>query len=101
MEWVNTELANALTRRDLRIVAGSFLNEETANRGVSNVCSSIGVKGQDCPFKVDRHRQYFRVATKEVSDTEAGKLQSVLDSRGVESFVSRPRILPSLSKLKY
>ena len=99
MDWLNDELGTALMRRDLKVVAGSYLNQKSAQRGLRSVCANIGKPGKNCPFSLDRHRAYFRVATKELSDAQSDELKGVLEEQGIDSFVSRPRVLSPLGTL--
>ena len=99
-EWVNENLSLALMRRDLRIVAGSFLKEYAASQTLKNLCSVIGSKESDCIFKVEGYLQYYRVTTDELPDDEAVQIVKELNERNIDSFVSRPRVLAPLSTLR-
>lgn len=89
-----SRLRNALVRRDLSVVAGSFGTRAAAERGRAAVCSALG-KGR-CPFRLEPFRRYFRVAAGPMPEPEAVGIARALEDRKVETFLSRPRVLPPL-----
>ena len=85
-----------LIKKDVKVVAGSYIEESAALNGMRSICRTFQKNGKKCPFVVERFDQYHRVSTVELSEPEARESQKVLNSDGIQSFLSRPRLLPPL-----
>lgn len=95
LDSIDGLLNSTLVRSDLKVVAGSFRNEDSAERGLRSVCSNLPGK-YDCPFSIELFRSYNRIATKQMSEDEARELSALLEKNKLDSFLSRPRVLPPL-----
>ncbi|WP_337660445.1 hypothetical protein [Anderseniella sp. Alg231-50] len=85
-----------LVKKDVKVVAGSYIEESAALNGKRSICGTFRKGGRKCPFVVERFDQYHRVSTVEMNEPDARKSQEFLNSNGIQSFLSRPRLLPPL-----
>ncbi len=86
-----------LFKNDIRIVAGSYLEEGQALNGKKFICRQLKTENtKKCQFVVTKFDVYYRISTLEINELEAERLARSLKERGIRHFLSRPRLLPSL-----
>ena len=93
---LDRQLRDALVRRDVRVIAGSYGSKGSAEQGLGGLCRRLGENDEECRFRVDPSGRYHRVSTEPMSDENARALARELEDLKIDYFLSRPQVLAPL-----